>query len=141
MGVNELKSKAKALHEKDYNCAQSVLCAFSDILDSDEKTLFKISEGFGSGMGEKQECCGAVTGGIMVLSLLNSNGDSSNLSKSETYELAAKLRNKFIDKYDITTCEVLKNIFVEDDYNICNDYIIETVEFVNQIIEEENLLN
>lgn len=28
MGVIELKNKAKSLHEKDYNCAQSVLCTF-----------------------------------------------------------------------------------------------------------------
>lgn len=110
------------------------------LLDYHKQPLFKISEGFGSRMGEKQECCGALTGGIMVLSLLNSNGNSSNLSKSETYELATKLRNKFLDKYDIITCEVLKNIPLEGDYNICNDYIIETVELVNQIIEENNLL-
>ena len=141
MDVNELKNKAYAFHLKNYNCAQSVLCAFSDILKLDEKTLFKISEGFGGGMGDKKECCGAITCGMMVLSHLNSSGSCNNITKNETYNLSSQLRNGFIDKYDISLCETLKNVEVADDYNICNDYIIYCVELVCNIIEKEGLIN
>ncbi len=140
MEVNTLLSKTKDLREKEYNCAQSVFCTFSDILGLDESTMFKISEGFGSGMGDKQECCGAVTGGIMVLSTLKSSGTFENITKAETYELSNKLRNKFIDKYDLTTCGPLKEIPTEDDHNVCEDYIYSAVEMVCEIIEEEGLL-
>ena len=114
MNVESLLYKTKSLREKEYNCAQSVFCTFSEIIGLDETVLYKISEGFGSGMGDKQECCGAITGGIMVLSYLRSSGTSANITKSETYEIANKLRNKFIDKYDLTTCAPLKEIPTED---------------------------
>lgn len=139
MKIDELKDKAHCLHQKNYNCAQSVLCTFGDILKVDEKILFKISEGFGGGMGDKKECCGAVTGAIMVLSLLSSSGSYENITKAETYVLSTKLRDDFIKKYDITLCETLKNVEVADDYNICNDYISYCVELVCKIIESEKL--
>jgi len=52
-----------------YNCAQSVVCAFHDECGLSEDAALKVSGGFGGGMGRKQEVCGAVTGGIMILGL------------------------------------------------------------------------
>ena len=52
-----------------YNCAQSVVFAFHDECGLGEDTALKVSGGFGAGMGRKQEVCGAVTGGIMILGL------------------------------------------------------------------------
>ena len=50
-----------------YNCAQSVLFSFCDDLGMDKDKALKIACGFGAGMGRKEEVCGAVTGGIMVI--------------------------------------------------------------------------
>ena len=141
MNTNELKNKANALHSENYNCAQSVACVFSDIVGIDEKTLFKISEGFGGGMGDHKECCGAITGGMMILSLLKSSGTSENLTKAETYEITSELRNQFLEKYNITLCESLKDYETKDGHNICDDYIADSVEMVCRIIEQESLLN
>lgn len=140
MNVEELKSIAKGFHSKNYNCAQAVACTFSDIIGVDEKILFKVCEGFGGGMGDHKECCGAVTGGIVVLSLLNSSGTVENLTKAETYNLSTALRNKFIDKYDLTTCSVLREKGTDDDHNICDDYITDSVEMVYNIIKDEKLI-
>jgi len=52
-----------------YNCAQSVVFAFHEECGLGEDAALKVSGGFGGGMGRKQEVCGAVTGGIMVLGL------------------------------------------------------------------------
>ncbi len=140
MNVNELKNKANALRLKNYNCAQAVACVFKDLVGVDEKTLFKISEGFGGGMGDHKECCGAVTGGMMILSLLKSSGTSDNITKTQTYEITTDLRNQFLDKYNLTLCESLKNHDTEDGHNICDDYVSESVEMVCRIIEKEGLL-
>ena len=56
-------------------------CAFSDLIGIDETFLFKISEGFGRGMGSAKECCGAITGGMIILSLLQSSGTINNITK------------------------------------------------------------
>ena len=38
-------------HNRGYNCCQSVCFAFLDQVDLDEKTLFRVTEGLGLGMG------------------------------------------------------------------------------------------
>lgn len=71
MAVDKLLSgieKAKELFAGPYNCAQSVAAAFSDILGKQDDEIFRLMSGFGFGMGGERTVCGAVTGGIFVLS-------------------------------------------------------------------------
>lgn len=42
--------KAAQNHQKGYNCAQAVACAFSEEMGIDESTIFKMMEGHGLGM-------------------------------------------------------------------------------------------
>ena len=67
---------AIALHQKGYNCAQAVICTYADLFGIDEQTAYKMSEGFGLGMG-MMEVCGALTGGLMLAGLKNSAGVES----------------------------------------------------------------
>ena len=43
--------KAAQNHQKGYNCAQAVACAFSEEMEIDETIIFKMMEGHGLGMG------------------------------------------------------------------------------------------
>ena len=43
--------QAVALHQKGYNCAQAIICTYCDLFGVDEQTAYKMSEGFGLGMG------------------------------------------------------------------------------------------
>jgi len=61
-------TKAKELFNGPYNCAQSVAAAFSDVLGKNDEELFRLMSGFGFGMGGERTVCGAVSGGIFVLS-------------------------------------------------------------------------
>lgn len=63
--AEELRKKT----ERHYNCAQSVLIPFAEETGIDEETAYSIASGFGSGM-KTGGVCGAITGGIMVLGLL-----------------------------------------------------------------------
>ena len=45
------KELAVSLHNRKFNCCQSVICAFAQETGVDALTLFKMSEGFGLGMG------------------------------------------------------------------------------------------
>ena len=54
--------KAAEYHQKGYNCAQAIVCAFCDKVGLDEKTAFKVSEGLGLGVSDTYGTCGAVTG-------------------------------------------------------------------------------
>jgi C_GCAxxG_C_C family probable redox protein len=61
-------NKAKELFDGPYNCAQSVAAAFSDVLGKNEEEILRLMSGFGFGMGGERTVCGAVSGGIFVLS-------------------------------------------------------------------------
>ena len=52
--------QAMAFHDKGYNCAQAVACSFCEEFGIDQETMFRVSEGFGLGMG-MMDMCGAVT--------------------------------------------------------------------------------
>ena len=72
--------KALELHGKGYNCAQAVACSFCEEFGVDQETMFKISEGFGFGMG-MMDMCGAVTGMMMVIWKVQMHNLQSCLNK------------------------------------------------------------
>ena len=66
------KEKAIELHDKGFNCAQAVACAFAEETGIPEEILFAACEGFGLGMGGMAATCGAVSGAVMLAGLKNS---------------------------------------------------------------------
>lgn len=61
-------NNAKELFNGPYNCAQAVAAAFADILGKEDEEIFRLVSGFGFGMGGERSVCGAVSGGIFVIS-------------------------------------------------------------------------
>ncbi len=87
------REMAEQYFTEGYNCAQSTVKAFSDLLPVDEKTALKLASSFGGGMGRLREVCGAVSGMFMVFSLLYGydtpeTGDVKLSLYSEIQELA-----------------------------------------------------
>ncbi len=84
---DEVKGAVETYQTTGYNCAQSVLSEFAPRFGLDRDTAMKIACGFGSGMGRSGNMCGAVTGGILVLSLKYGMMDpGSEEDKEKTYE-------------------------------------------------------
>ena len=108
-----MNNKIEIASEKflsNYNCAQSVLYACSDETDIDKNTALKIAWGFGAGMGRKQEICGAITGGVMVIGI--KYGKIENDRRAETEKIYSKTRdlmNKFRAKHGTCICLELLN--------------------------------
>ena len=65
------KELAIAYHDKKFNCAQAVACAFAKEVGADEKTLFRAAEGLGLGMGGMEGTCGALSGAILLAGMKN----------------------------------------------------------------------
>ncbi|MBN1130775.1 MAG: C_GCAxxG_C_C family protein [Chitinispirillaceae bacterium] len=83
--------QAVAIFKEGYNCAQSVLCCYAGELQISRDMALRIANGFGGGMGRKQEVCGAISGGIMVLGLMYGRGENDGKEKQEI--TFAKVRN------------------------------------------------
>jgi len=140
--------KAVSKFAEGYNCAQSVLFSFCDDLNLDKDNALKIACGFGAGMGRKEEVCGAVTGGIMVISAKYGRGENDSQKATEiTYAKVRELMNQFSQKHSSYICRKLLNgcdlsnneghkIYLENDYRnkICAPCVKSVVEILDTLI-------
>ena len=94
-----------------YNCAQAVFAAFSDMTGLSPEYSARLASSFGGGMGRMREVCGAVSGMLMVLSILygyDTPGDDE--SKKRLYTEVQALAGKFREEVGAIVCrEILKN--------------------------------
>ena len=99
---------AKELFENGYNCAQSTLGAFSDVLGLDFDMAMKLSSSFGGGMGKLREVCGAVSAMFMVAGVLKgySTAETGEV-KAEHYKLIQDLAQKFREENCSIICREL----------------------------------
>lgn len=127
--------QASQLSNEGYNCAQAVACAFIDLLDIDEKTLFKLSEGFGGGMGGLDGTCGAISGAILVISLLNSSGDANQPTKEKTYNIVKEIFDKFVREIGSSVCKEIKGIETGTVLHPCGDCIKDAVRYTYEHLQ------
>jgi len=93
-----------------YNCAQAVFYSFCDALQFDKNTALKMACGFGAGMGRKEEVCGAVTGGIIVIGTKYGRGEKDERTATElTYKKTRELMDQFDKKHGTFICRKLLN--------------------------------
>ena len=129
------KELAIALHDKKFNCCQSVACAFCEEIGVDEQTLFKAGEGFGLGMGCMGGTCGALTGAILLAGFKNSDGNLENpATKASTYQLSKQLFEAFEKKCGGTVCRDLKGVDTGKPLCSCPDCIRNGVEVVQEVL-------
>ncbi len=107
--MNQKKEIAVEKFMKGYNCCQSVACAYCEEFGISEKDTFRMTEGFGSGMGGLRDTCGAVMGMFLITSLSNSAGDMENplATKMDTYAKFRELADKFKEKNNSLYCRDL----------------------------------
>jgi C_GCAxxG_C_C family probable redox protein len=131
-----------------YNCAQSVFYCFCDDLGFDKNTALKLATGFGGGMGRKEEVCGAVTGGIIVLGAKYGRGDKDDRAATEgTYQKTRELMDRFAAKHgtficrqllggcELTTEEGQKQYKENDLFNkVCKPCVQSVVEMLEEIM-------
>lgn len=82
---------------KGYNCAQSLMLAFADLLPiGDRELLSSIASPFGGGMGRLREVCGAVSASYMVLGMLKGySGPETGNPKKELYARVQELAEMY----------------------------------------------
>lgn len=99
---------AKELFKSGYNCSQSVVLAYADIIGLDTELAATVSAPFGGGMGRLREVCGAVSGMTMVAGFLSpspSNADAE--AKRRNYSLVQHFAEAFREKNGAIVCRTL----------------------------------
>lgn len=141
---------AYAYHKQGYNCAQSVAGAFADLT------------GHGAGAADgrhgrlrrrrgrrHEELCGAVSGGVLVLSLLHPHTDGEDRAgKVRLYAQAKEFRRRFQEVFGLTRCgDLLRARPGVTERNPasqrlgvtahCDNMIVTAVEILEQMLQEE----
>ncbi len=118
-----MKRSEKALkyYAEGYNCAQSVVVAFTDVLNLSEETTLKLAAGFGGGMGRLQQTCGAITGAFMVIGYLKGNyqqDGESEQSRKITNQLIQDFSRIFAQKHGSINCKSLINFDINSEEDL-----------------------
>ncbi len=125
------KKQAVQLHKSGFNCAQSVVCSFCNIMAVDPIEAFRMSEGLGFGMGT-MGTCGAVSAMAMVVGMKISDGNMDDpKTKRECYQMMKKLTEEFKEKNGSIMCSDLKSSG-NDNKKSCNELIENAVELLDK---------
>ena len=129
-------NKTIELHDKGYNCAQAVACAYCDLVGMDEKTIFKATEGLGLGLGCMEGTCGALSGACIIAGLLSSSGNLDKPdSKASTYKVSRKIMTAFKEQNGSVICKELKGVETGKVLRSCPDCIKDAARLVEELFE------
>ncbi|ADL35745.1 hypothetical protein bpr_III056 [Butyrivibrio proteoclasticus B316] len=146
---------AMANFMEGYNCSQSIVLAFSDMLQLDKETLLKLASSFGGGMGRLREVCGSVSGMFMVIGLLYGyDGPETGQIKADHYARVQELAHKFEEKHGSIVCRELLGLSVRHDVPVpeartvqyyqkrpCPEIIGDAAEILEQYINDNPVIS
>ncbi len=148
------REMAMANFLKGYNCSQSIVLAFADMLPIDESMISKLASSFGGGMGRLREVCGSVSGMFMVVGLLYGyDGPETGQVKADHYARIQELAHRFEEKHGTIVCREMLGLSVRHDVPVpeartaeyykkrpCAEIIGDAAEILEQYIKENPVL-
>lgn len=94
--MSTLSDKAAEKFLSGCNCAQAVILPFCEEMNMDSFTAWNVACGFGAGIAKRQEVCGAVTGGVMVLGMmLGTKGAHDRTVVDDAYAKCDEFMSRF----------------------------------------------
>ena len=140
--------KAVALHRGGSACSQAVFTVFAEELGLDPRAAHKLSTGLGGGIGRLGLACGAITGGVLALSLAFGSEDGADQdAKLDTYARVAALFKAMEAKHGSSQCRTLlggADLWTEEGRaavkaggysdKVCNALVADVVEYVEKEI-------
>ncbi len=125
-------------HKSGFHCAEAISKAFMEVYgNGTSDDIPKVATAFGGGVGRtKQEICGALTGAIIALGYLLGRSEPG-ADWTDAAELAAKLKQRFVQAHRTTNCGALLATFgPQEDMMRCKQLSGEVAGMLADIIEE-----
>lgn len=102
-----MKQAAGQNFREGYNCSEAVVRAFRDAMQLDiSDEALRMASGFGGGIGHAGCVCGALSGGIMVLGMIQGR-DNKEQTKEPIYTSSREFHELFQEKFGATCCRIL----------------------------------
>ena len=131
---------AAELHSRGYSCAQATLAAFSDMIDIDRETLLRLTAGFGGGIADLHEVCGAVTGILMAADLIFAEGaPDKKLRAAHDYPRLRALTDAFSRENHSLLCRELLGVdgaeMKRPADKTCHDLVTDAARLLDEYID------
>lgn len=150
------KQQLNELLAAGYNCSQSVMLHFLDSLPLTKEQVLRVAQPFEMGL-HQGSMCGALSGGMMVLSLLlpavpvgsAAESDQPNDARATLYEAMDTLASRFQQAMHACACEQLLGMNVNEGNNfqyaaeqglfesVCPRALYAVVDICNDILQHK----
>lgn len=118
----------------EYNCAQAVACTYCDLVGMDEVSTKNITRAFGSGMGNMEGTCGAITGSAVII------GQAFE-SKPQAMLAMREMMTRFQQRNGATQYKMLKGVGNSGvPIRQCNDCVADAAEFLEDILSKNHIV-
>ena len=91
-----------------FNCAQSMVKAYTAELSAKEDSVVRMAAPFGGGLGRNGYVCGAVSGAALVIGARFGNADAADIAaRDKAYAAVSRLMKKFQEEHHTVLCREL----------------------------------
>ncbi len=125
----ETRKHIAAEKKKTCNCAQAVIATYADLAGITEEQAMALGSAFGSGMGNMEGTCGALTGAAVVLGLIKRD-------KIQARKCMIRIMNDFQARNGATQCKALKGVETGQLLRSCEDCVADASELLEQHISK-----
>jgi C_GCAxxG_C_C family probable redox protein len=124
----ETRKHIAAERKKVCNCAQAVITTYADLAGISEEEAMNLGNAFGSGLGNMEGTCGALTGTAMVLGLVKRDKVQATLAMR-------KVMNEFQASNGATQCRLLKGVDTGKVLRSCEGCVADACELLEQHLD------
>jgi len=145
MKSNQAVIRSKELFDNGFGCAEAVLIAVSEHRQIRSELIPRIASGLCGGFGKTNGMCGAMSGGVLALSLVYGRDDTNqpkDILNEKIQKFVEFFRNKFgsINCTDLTGCDLskpdgLQKFEAMNLHTKCLDFVVEATRKVISLIE------
>ena len=118
--------------KKTCNCAQAVIAAYADVVGITELQAMNLGNAFGSGMGNMEGTCGALTGAAVIVGIVT--GD-----KMKSRKVMGNIMTRFQERNGATQCRALKGVDTHVMLRSCPDCVSDACEIMEEELGLDNL--
>ncbi len=125
MTPEEMRDRATEVFKKRFHCSQAVLLAGQEKMGVVNEEVLKALGLFGGGIAGTCRVCGAITGGVALISSLFSRGNLEQKENPKMWSLAHKYIQAFEDltrEYGGTDCKDISRMNWQDNDQVKEFY-------------------
>lgn len=155
MTPDDMKKKAVDLFKRRFHCSQAVLAVGQEKASVVNEEVVKALGAFGGGIAGTCRACGALTGGIALISSLFSRGNIEEKEDPRMWSLSHKFLRRFeeltkehggsdcrdIARMNFQDREMVKDFYAnpESRRKICVQLVGDTAYMLGKLLEEEGI--